>query len=288
MGVVVPPAPPAPAGTPVVVVVGAAATKLLVNVEAHVTVLPPPLEEPLHWFIVIGSAVVAPVTVHCTRVLAPPPFPEPLHWVTTAFVVLPTGAQRRVGWIPPPVPEPMHWLTVTSEVANPVGTVSITETSQVRLLPPPTTIPLHWSTDVTSWFDVVTVVVQPEGGVTPAAAKHAVAVTVDEETPAEVTASAMVMVQVTWNPAPVGKAGGSHCAAAGAVAAAEATWVPKNPPNTRAPKAVAVTTTTMQKRRIDSDRAKRFVGEEAKRERDGKGETDSRAAPIWCSLLNPK
>ena len=57
---------------------------------------------------VIGSAAVAPVTSHCTRVLAPPPFPEPLHWVTVAFVVLATGAHTRVGCVPPPVPEPMH------------------------------------------------------------------------------------------------------------------------------------------------------------------------------------
>jgi hypothetical protein len=63
----------------VVVVVGDAAMKLLVNVVIQVTVLPPPLEEPLHWLIVTGSAVAAPVTSHCTRVLAPPPFPEPLH-----------------------------------------------------------------------------------------------------------------------------------------------------------------------------------------------------------------
>jgi hypothetical protein len=62
VGVVVPPPPLAPAagvvgvvvgvgvvGVVVVVgVVGAAATKLLVNVVAHVTVLPPPLDEPLH------------------------------------------------------------------------------------------------------------------------------------------------------------------------------------------------------------------------------------------------
>jgi hypothetical protein len=179
----------------------------------------------------------------------------------------------------------MHWLTVTFEAADPAGTVSITATLQVRLLPPPTTIPLHWFTDVTSWFDVVTVVMQPEGGVTPAAAKHAVAVTVDEETPAAVTASAMVTVQVTWNPAPVGKAGGSHCAAAGAVAAAEAIWVPKNPPSTRAPKAVAVTSTTMQQRRSDSDRARRIVREGAERKPDGEEETDSGAAPIGAPYL---
>jgi hypothetical protein len=67
----------------------------------------------------------------------------------------------------------------------------------------------------------VTVVVQPEGGVTPAAARHAVPVTVEEVAPAALTVSSMVMVQVTWKPAPVGKAGGSHCVAAGAVAAAE-------------------------------------------------------------------
>jgi hypothetical protein len=127
----------------VVVVVGAAATKLLVNVVAHVTVLPPPLDEPLHWLTVIGSAVVAPVTSHCTLRLAPPPVPEPLHCVTTAFVVLATGAQSTVGWVPPPVPEPMHWLTLTPDVAAPAGTVSTTETLHVRLLPPPTMISLH-------------------------------------------------------------------------------------------------------------------------------------------------
>jgi hypothetical protein len=195
VGVVV---PPAPATGTVVVVVGAAATRLLVKVVAHVTVLPPPFDEPLHWLTVIGSAVVAPVTLHCTLRLAPPPVPEPLHCVTTAFVVLATGAQSRVGWVPPPVPEPMHWLTVTPDVAAPVGTVSTTATLHVRLLPPPTMMPLHWSTDVTSWFDVVTVVVQPEGGVTPAAARHAVPVTVEEVAPAALTVSSMVMVQVTW------------------------------------------------------------------------------------------
>jgi hypothetical protein len=92
----------------------------------------------------------------------------------------------------------MHWLTVTPDVAAPVGMVLTTETSHVTLLPPPTAIPLHWSTDVTSWFEVVTVVVQPDGGVTPAAARHAVAVTVEELAAAAVTVLSMVMVQVTW------------------------------------------------------------------------------------------
>jgi hypothetical protein len=44
----------------------------------------------------------------------------------------------------------------------------------------------------------VTVVVQPNGGVTPAAARQAVAVTVEEVAPAELTVSLMAMVQVTW------------------------------------------------------------------------------------------
>jgi hypothetical protein len=74
---------------------------------------------------------------------------------------------------------------------------------------------------VTSWLDVVTVVVQPEGGSTPAAAKHAVTVTVELVTPWAVTVFSIVTVQVTSNPAPVGKAGGSHWVTAGAVAAAE-------------------------------------------------------------------
>jgi voltage-gated potassium channel Kch len=87
-------------------------------------------------------------------------------------------------------------------------------------------MPLHWSTEVTSWLDVVTVVVQPEGGSTPAAARHAVAVTVEVVTPWAETAFSIVMVQVTSNPAPVGKAGGSHWVTAGAVAAAT---VKRNP-----------------------------------------------------------
>jgi hypothetical protein len=92
----------------VVVVVGAAATKLLVNVVIQVTVLPPPLAEPLHWLMVTGSADEPPVTSHCTLVLAPPPFPEPLHCVTVAPVVLATGAHTTVGWVPPSPPDPMH------------------------------------------------------------------------------------------------------------------------------------------------------------------------------------
>jgi hypothetical protein len=79
-------------------------------------------------------------------------------------------------------------------------------------------------------LEVVTVVVQPNGGKTPAAARQAVPVIVDDAAPAAVTVLAMLMVQFTSKPAPVGKAGGSHCAAAGAVAAADAAGTPITPP----------------------------------------------------------
>ena len=110
-GLLVPPAPDdaAPDGDAgAVVVVGVAASKLLVKPVVQVTVLPPPFDEPLHCVTVTGSAVAPPVTVHCTRVMAPPPFPEPLHWVTVAPVVAATGEHTSVGAVPPPVPEPMH------------------------------------------------------------------------------------------------------------------------------------------------------------------------------------
>jgi hypothetical protein len=45
---------------------------------------------------------------------------------------------------------------------------------------------------------VVVVVVQSAGGRTPAAARHAVAVTVDYVVPLEVTVLSTVTVQVTW------------------------------------------------------------------------------------------
>jgi hypothetical protein len=102
-------------------------------------------------------------------------------------------------------------------------------TLQVTLLPPPVTIPLHWFTDVTSCVDVLTVVVQPKGGSTPAAARQAVAVTVELVAPDAVTLLSIVMVQVTSNPAPVGMSGGLHWATAGAVPAAEATGPSTSP-----------------------------------------------------------
>ena len=58
------------------------------------------VREPLHWLMVTGSAVAAPVTSHCTRVLAPPPLAEPLHCVTVAFVVSPRVRRRRSAGYP--------------------------------------------------------------------------------------------------------------------------------------------------------------------------------------------
>ena len=104
------------------------------------------------------------MTEHSTRAAAPPPVPDPLHWVTVAPVVLATGAQTTVGWVPPPVPDPLHSFTVAPDVDVPLVTSLVKLTLQTTLLPPPVTIPLHWLIEETSWFDVVTVVVQPAGG----------------------------------------------------------------------------------------------------------------------------
>ncbi len=91
----------------------------------------------------------------------------------------------------------------------------MTLTLQYVLLPPPYTMPLHWLTDVTSWVDVVVLLTGPtlrgqEGMVTPAAAKHAVAVTVELVAPLEVTVLTTVRMQVTWSAAPEGNSGGLH------------------------------------------------------------------------------
>jgi hypothetical protein len=198
---------------------------------------------------VTGSAVEAPETVHFTRVSAPPPFPEPLHWVTVALVVLPIGAHTTVGWVPPPLPDPLHWFTVAPDVGVPTEMSLMNLTLHVTLLPPPTTMPLHWLMEVTRWFDLVTVVVQPAGGSTPAAAKHAVAVIVELVAPAEVTVLVMVMLQDASSPAPVGKAGGLHWLAAGAVAAADAAGAQAIPIRADAATAVPITTIATRQRR---------------------------------------
>ncbi|MGA2835451.1 MAG: hypothetical protein ABSF84_02520 [Acidimicrobiales bacterium] len=188
----------------VVVVVGDDELKLLVIVVAHVTVLPPPLADPSHWVMVTGSAVTLPVTEHLTRDSPPPPLPDPLHWVTVALVVLATGTHTTVGWVPPPVPDPTHSSTVAPDVGLPLATSLTKVTLQVTLLPPPSTMLLHWLTEVTRVSESVTVVVQPAGGSTPAAAKHAVVLTVELVAPAGVTVLVIVTLQETCSPAPVG------------------------------------------------------------------------------------
>jgi hypothetical protein len=188
-------------------------------------------------------------TVHFTRIVAPPPAPDPSHWVTVALVVLATGSHTTVGWVPPPAPDPLlHSLTVAPDVGVPLATSLVKVTLQVTLLPPPLTMPLHWLTEETSWFDVVTVVVQPAGGSTPAAAKHAVAVIVELVAPAEVTVLVIAMLQDVCSPAPVGKGGALHWVAAGAVAADAAVGATETPIRTSEPRAVPAATTARSQR----------------------------------------
>lgn len=133
-----------------------------------------------------------------------------------------------------------------------------TVTLQVTLLPPPVTMPLHWVTEVTSWPEVVTEVVQPEGGKTPVAARHAVAVTVDEVAPAEVTVLAMLIVQVISKPAVIGKVSELHCVTAGAGVAEEAAGAPARPMIIIMAKPVAAAIETMKERRSRSRTLVRF------------------------------
>jgi hypothetical protein len=86
-----------------------AAAKTSATVAMQVTALPPPVAVPLHWLMVTGSAVAAPVTVQAavgSPAYVPPPVTEPLHCVTVALVVLPLGAHATVP--PAPVTDPMH------------------------------------------------------------------------------------------------------------------------------------------------------------------------------------
>jgi hypothetical protein len=106
---VVPPVPPVvppvpPVVPPVPPDVPPLDTTLLIIETVQVTVLPPPLPDPLHWFTVTGSADVAvevPVA-HRSRNVPPPPFAEPLHCVIAALVVLPRLSHSNVGAVPPP------------------------------------------------------------------------------------------------------------------------------------------------------------------------------------------
>ncbi len=103
---------------------------------------------------------------------------------------------------------------MTAAVDVPTGTLLVTVTLQYMLLPPPVTMPLHWFTEVTSWVEVVVLLTGPrlrgqEGNVTPAAAKHAVAVTVELVAPLELMVLTTATMQVTWS-AVMGNSGGLH------------------------------------------------------------------------------
>jgi len=74
----------------------------------HVTVLPPGLPVPLHWFTWIG---IAGLTEDAGRIeqlmMPPPPLAEPLHCVIVALVVVADGGSQ-VLFPPPPWLEPTH------------------------------------------------------------------------------------------------------------------------------------------------------------------------------------
>jgi hypothetical protein len=241
-----------------VVVVGVVvATKLFAIVVMQVTALPPPVAVPLHWLTVTGSAEVAPVTSQSTVVsplYVPPPVADPLHWVTVALVVLPPGSHAWV--LPPPVADPMHWSTVAAGSDAPIGTLLVTETLQYTLLPPSVTMPSHWFTEVTSWVEIVVLTTGPEfrgqeGNGTPAAARHALVVTVELVAPVEVVVFTTVTEHVTWKSAVVGKSGGLHCVTEGAGVAPETAGAEAIPRNATAAKAVPIATAATKPRWTD-------------------------------------
>jgi len=119
----------------------------VVTVVVHVTVAPPPLPEPLHWSIAIGTVFGLPVTEQVTLRVAPPPLPEPLHWLTVGGVGAPDvfGGLQKVGSAPPPVPDSTHCTTVTSTSAETAGAATLLTivTLQFTVPPPPLPEPLH-------------------------------------------------------------------------------------------------------------------------------------------------
>jgi hypothetical protein len=127
----------------------------------HVTVAPPPLPEPLHWFTVtVRTEVVVESgsTVQRTRCVPPPPLPDSLHWVTVAPVVFAgKGSHSTVGAVPPPVPDELHWLTVAEVGVTVPVMLLITSTVHVTVPPPPLPEPLHWLTVVTRSVEFVVV-----------------------------------------------------------------------------------------------------------------------------------
>ncbi|MBG6185602.1 hypothetical protein IWX65_003583, partial [Arthrobacter sp. CAN_A214] len=127
-------------------ITGGVEAMMVVFIElVQVTVAPPPLPEPLHWLMVMGSAadIVFDPTVHWTRIVPPPPLPESLHWVTVAFVVEPIGVQTTVGSVPPFWPEALHWFTDPAAVSAVPVMMFSTVTLHCTAPPPPLPEPLH-------------------------------------------------------------------------------------------------------------------------------------------------
>ena len=132
----------------------------VVIVVEHVTVLPPPFSEPLHWSTVTGNAsFTVPDAVQTMN--PPPPVPEPLHWVTS-------GEPCELDWhavmlVPPPPPDPMHWLSSNAVDADgeSVLTLFTMLTEHVVALPPTLSDPLHWCTALITSDELVVSPVHP-------------------------------------------------------------------------------------------------------------------------------
>ncbi|MHB1534869.1 MAG: hypothetical protein ACYC1D_09735 [Acidimicrobiales bacterium] len=112
-------------GIVVVVPGGMLLKKLLVIVAVQVTVLAPPVPEPLHWLIVVGSPVDCEGGAVTVQVSVPPGPPELLHWVTLwppgpplPARLLPGGVAVQPGVLP--VSGFWHCRTVES-IAAPIG-----------------------------------------------------------------------------------------------------------------------------------------------------------------------
>ena len=99
------------------------------------------------------------VTEHFTRIVPPPPLPESSHWVMVALVVTPIGSQERGRLGAAALSRPVA-LVDGGRCGSAAPVMLLTMyTLHSTVPPPPLPDPLHWSTDVTSWSDVVSVVV---------------------------------------------------------------------------------------------------------------------------------
>jgi hypothetical protein len=133
---------------------------LVVMVVEHVTVLPPPFSEPLHWSTVTGNAaLVVPDAVQAMN--PPPPVPDPLHCVTTGEP-WPLG-RHAVMLVPPPPPDPLHWSRVKAVAAAGEGPLMLLTmlTEHVVVLPPTLSDALHWCTALMTSVELTVSPVHP-------------------------------------------------------------------------------------------------------------------------------